>query len=127
MEMWQIDKDTLKAYSEILKNKVDQPEPAAPIDIGAEKVANPNPKCEIKFKTALEPFSYITLVTENDKAEFEKYPITNWNFKLTPIKGLLSRDEEPKDINVWVGCRQLYSQPEPKNDLEREPAEDALK
>lgn len=128
MEMWQIDKDTLKHVSETLKNQIDTPpDPSAPVDIADETLANPNPKCEIKFKTALEPFSYVTLVTESDKIEFEKYPIVNWSFKLTPIKGLLTNESEPKEIPIWLGARQLYNQPEPKNETEREPHEEALR
>jgi len=81
-------------YSETLKTKVDAPpDPTVPIDIADESLANPNPKCEIKFKTTLMPFSYVTLMTEHDKFEFEKFPISNWEFKLTPIKGILTNDE----------------------------------
>lgn len=101
--MWTIDKDTLNAFVEELKNGAGEAAPAAEVDLGAAGGGNASPTCQIEFKTALPPFSYVTLMTEKDKDLFSKKTPLNWQFKLTTDKTMKNKEEE--EIPVWIGIR----------------------
>lgn len=64
---------------------------------------NANPTCEIKFKHVVEPFSYVTLLTGEDKEHFMKLGHHRWNFHMTPIKNMDSKNGD--NISVWLGTK----------------------
>jgi len=99
--MWIIDKDTLDTFVEELKNGEANATPEA-VDLGSTEAAVPT-KCEIKFKSMTNPFSYVTLMTEKDKKMFEKDASAHWVFKLTPITEY--KDKSEKDIPIWLAYR----------------------
>lgn len=104
-EMWTIDKDSLNAFVEELKGGAGAAAPPpAEVDLGAEGGAvNESPTCQIDFKTAIPPFSYVTLMTEKDKELFSKGEPLNWEFKLTTDKSMKSKEDA--EIPVWLGIR----------------------
>lgn len=76
------------------------------IDIGkSSSSVNANPTCEIKFKHIVEPFSYVTLLTGEDKDHFMKLAPHRWNFlHLTPLDGMMESKNEEK-ITLYLGTR----------------------
>lgn len=107
MEMYTMSEDTLEMFLKAQKDqKIQEVKDIVDIGGGAAKAKKASSySCAVTFKTHLPPFSYTTLITDDDKDLLEDED-DDWTYHLTPIKGMKGVDGS--ETSIWLAVSEHY-------------------